>query len=184
MTTLNCSVKECKVQFTTDAAVSPGAIFICKNHPADAQRKASRFQEFAFDASLNPGGSAKAESEEYDRDWGMSGEPITPGEKCVHGVYDPHEDQRYCTICNPAKVTAVLREIKKTKNGKIGVFKDSDEESIQRIALSLFYYTLPEAAQPKWFKDRELAFKNQARRCQNWLEKNNKSLIDQFLENK
>jgi len=184
MNVLTCAVEKCDVQFQTEVALFPNASFICKNHSENTQMKAIRFQEFAFDPTLNPGGSTKSESEEYDRDWGMSGEPITPGEKCEHGVYDPHEDQRYCTICNPAKVTAVLREIKKTKNGKIGIFKDSDEESIQRIALSLFYYTLPEVIQPKWFKDRELTFKNQARRCQNWLEKNNKSLIDQFLENK
>lgn len=184
MNTLTCAVEKCGVQFQTEMALSPTAAFICKNHPVSAQKKAVRFQEHIFDSALNPGGNSKAESEEYDRDWGMSGEPITPGEKCVHGVYDPHEDQRYCSICNPVPVTALVKEIKKTKNGKFGIFKDSSEQADQEIALILFYYALPENAQPAWFKDRELAIKARAKRGLYWLKKNNKSITEQFLESK
>lgn len=182
MTTLNCAVEGCKVQFTTTNAVSPDAAFICKNHPVGVQRKAIRFQECAFDPALNPGGNSKSESEEYDRDWGISGEPITPGEKCAHGVYDPHEDQRYCSICNPALVTGILKELKKTKNGEFGIFKNSNEQAEQEIALIMFYFATPEYSQPAWFKDRELAIKARARRGFDWLKKNSKSITEQFLE--
>lgn len=181
MTTLNCAVEGCKVQFTTDAAVSPDANFICKNHSVGAQKKAIRFQEFAFDPSLNPGGNSKSESEEYDRDWGISGEPITPGEKCAHGVYDPHEDQRYCSICNPVPVAALVREIKKTKNGRIGAFKDLNEQANQAASVVLFYFTLPEHLQPLWFTDRELALKTSAKRVLSPQLKKNKNFgRDQF----
>jgi hypothetical protein len=183
MSVLTCKVEKCESRFETNEAFSPNASFICKNHPVSVQKKVA-FQEHAFDAALNPGGGDKKESEEYDRDWGMSGDPLTASEKCPHGVYDPHEDQRYCSICNPVKITGTVKEVKKTKNGKIGAFKDSSEQADQEIALIMFYYSLPEHMQPAWFKDKELAIKARAKRGLYWLKKNNKSITEQFLENK
>jgi len=111
----------------------------------------------------------------------MSGDPLSVSEKCEHGVYDPHEDQRYCTICTPATLTGKLREAKKTKNGRIAAFKDLSEQSTQAAALILFYHTVPEHLQPAWFTNKELGFKTAAKRILNpQLKKNDNYGRDQF----
>jgi len=43
-------------------------------------------------------------------------------EKCVHGVYDPHKDASYCSVCNPVIVSdGVIKKEKKFGGNKIGV---------------------------------------------------------------
>lgn len=37
--------------------------------------------------------------------------------KCQHGVYDPHGDQHYCTVCNPYRMKG---EIIKRINTTVG----------------------------------------------------------------
>jgi hypothetical protein len=180
VTILGCAIPECSTQITVTEVVSPTVKYVCKNHSTAVQR--NQFQDFAFDPSLNPGGDDK-QSEEYDKDWGMGGEATSPSEKCKHGVYDPTEDQRYCSICNPAKIATTASEVKKTKIGKIGILKSPTDLEDQAIGLLLFYYTLPEASQPPWFKDRDLHFKSSAKRAFTQRLKHNESYLrDQFVE--
>lgn len=39
--------------------------------------------------------------------------------KCEHGVYDPHGNQMYCSVCNPIPIEAAM--IESTENSNIGV---------------------------------------------------------------
>jgi hypothetical protein len=44
------------------------------------------------------------------------------GSKCPHGVYDPHKDASYCSVCNPVIVSdGVIKKEKKFGGNKIGV---------------------------------------------------------------
>lgn len=181
MNTISCAVKGCASQFSTEEEFCLNATYVCKNHHETTQKL--HFQDVAFDPALNPGESNKSQSEEYDRDWGMSGDPMSLSEKCEHGVYDPMEDQRYCSICNPIKLTAVVREIKKTNIGKIGIFKNPNEQIDQAGALILFYYKLPAHLQPAWFKEQSLSFRTIAKRVFGPRLKGNKFFgADQFPE--
>ena len=181
MNTIACAVKGCTSQFSTEEEFSSNATYVCKNHPKTVQKL--HFQDVAFDSALNPGESNKSQSEEYDRDWGMSGDPMSLSEKCEHGVYDPTEDQRYCSVCKPIKLTAVVEGIKKTSVGKIGIFKSPYEQADQATALVLFYYKLPEHLQPAWFKEQSLSFKTIAKRVFGPRLKRNKFFgVDQFPE--
>jgi hypothetical protein len=181
-TTLSCAVPECTTVLVVEEAVSPVAKYVCRYHLKSEQKKALHFQEFAFDPKLNPGNEDTL-PEEYDKDWGMGGEQMQPGEKCRHSVYDPTEDQRYCSICNPVKITTVVSEVKKTKIGKIGILKNPTDLEDQAIGLLLFYHTLPEASQPPWFKDRDLHFKSSAKAAFTQRLRGNESYLrDQFVE--
>jgi hypothetical protein len=180
MTTVKCAMIKCTSEYTTTESVSPTATFVCKLHTEASIRKELKFQRHQFDRELD-GENKKSESQEYDRDWGVSGDKMLPGEKCEHGVYDPLEDQRYCSICNPVKIIGKA-VVNKTKVGKVGKFVNRDEQIDQAISLSLFYHTMP-TLQPDWFRDKELGFKSAAKNLFNPLLKKNKNFgRDQFLE--
>lgn len=149
MKILICSIEGCKTEFRSEAELSPDAKFVCKNHKF-AKKTSSRFQSHQFEKELD---GLKKDSEIYDQDWGMRGDAISPSEKCKHGVYDPTEDQRYCSVCNPIKVTAVVSDIKKTKIGNLGIFKNKAEQADQSDSLELFYSCfLPPGLQPSWVR--------------------------------
>jgi hypothetical protein len=41
--------------------------------------------------------------------------------RCEHGVYDPHGDQKYCTVCNPIRITGEILKTVNTSVGKITI---------------------------------------------------------------
>lgn len=143
MTTLICKIPKCGTTFSTDAPLSPRANFVCKNHYFK-KKPASYFQAKQFDKELD---GKLTERETEDENWGLHGSPISPSQKCDHGVYDPTEDQRYCTVCHPTSVVAVSR-LKKTKIGSVGIFKNETEQQDQAFGLLVFLTNLPQTSRP------------------------------------
>jgi hypothetical protein len=43
---------------------------------------------------------------------------LTPLPRCKDGVYDPHGDGRYCSVCNPIQVNGVSRMMRDIRNKK------------------------------------------------------------------
>jgi hypothetical protein len=145
MNTLSCSAKGCKATLSVEGALSPGATYSCRNHTKSSH--GSHFQRFQFDSELN---GKKKEAIALDRNWGERGVALSPNTKCVHGVYDPWDDQRYCSICRPTVITTVISEVKRTQVGKIGVFENEDEQIDQAISMILFYGNLSDKTRPEW----------------------------------
>jgi hypothetical protein len=71
--------------------------------------------------------------------------------KCKDGVYDPHGDQRYCSVCRPTDVVAVVSKTKRQGGVKIAVFKNHNEIKDQAEALLKFVATAPVNKQPDWY---------------------------------
>jgi hypothetical protein len=179
MNTIGCCIKNCKSVFSTTEPLLSTVRYICREHNKTDQSKAAHFQDCQFDPELrNKSKESRAVSNE-ERE--IEGFPMSPDEKCEHGVFDPIKDQRYCSICKPAHVTAVLSELKETKIGKIGVFVNPNEQEDQSNALLLFYGFLPEEAQPVWFRNRELAMHTKVKNMIHALIKTNGTIGDQFL---
>ena len=46
--------------------------------------------------------------------------------RCEHGVYDPHGDQKYCSVCNPIPLTPdMVKGTSQSNIGTVGTLKDS-----------------------------------------------------------
>jgi hypothetical protein len=51
----------------------------------------------------------------------MQNEGVVIVTKCEHGVYDPHGDQAYCTVCNPVTLSARGYALKHSSIGSLAV---------------------------------------------------------------
>lgn len=52
---------------------------------------------------------------------------LDPEEKCIHGVYDPHRDGFYCSLCNPVSIYKAIEPM----------WNAGDRMEVRRLRLSV-----------------------------------------------
>lgn len=164
MTTLKCRMPKCKSTLEVTGPVSANPTYQCRNHKV-AKKPVHHFQVHQFDEELD-GRTKSQDSDFHDftggrRKYNEDAEPIGAAQKCAHGVYDPNEDQKYCSVCNPTLLVASNVRFKKTKIGKIVLFSTKTEQEDQANGLAIFYTNLPYKNRPKWANRSEELFLKQ-----------------------
>jgi hypothetical protein len=70
--------------------------------------------------------------------------------KCKDGVYDPHGDQAYCSVCNPKVITGVAK-VKSFGPIKVGIFKNPNEFKNQLKGFLSFVSVSPDIKKLVWY---------------------------------
>lgn len=159
VTVIQCGGKGCNNTFTTTEPVSSEFTYACKLHPKRKQKNIPVFQTFQHDKALDGKEQEDFGVSDPRTDDLTNGEPLNPKFKCTHGVYDPHGDQRYCTVCNPVKVTGPLLHMKKLRvdlgdgsKHKVATFKHPSEQMDQAIGVLVFAQRGLKK-KPTWLRD-------------------------------